>query len=128
MSKREPDFVVELDGVEVGFRDLTSGQITMANLIIERARKAARTVGETSAAIDMMAQIFNMIESLIIDEDDRQHVFDAMLTGRIDSDAAYLILRRGKPVEPDDDEDVAEALKTKKPAKTTTAARNRVRR
>lgn len=126
MSERVPDFTVELDGVDVGFRDMTSGQITMANLIVDRARKEARKVGDTQAVINMMAQFFNLIESLIITDEDRAHVFDAMLTGKIDTDAAYLILRRGVPAPPDDDEDVVEVAK--RPVKSTTAARNRVRK
>ncbi len=115
--------MVNLDGVDVGFRDMTSGQITMANLVVDRARKDARKVGDVKATIDMMAQLFNLIESMIITDEDRAHVFDAMLTGKIDTDAAYLILRRGKPAEPDDDEDVAPVVKPKK-----TAAPGRVRK
>lgn len=126
MSERVPDFVVELAGVEVGFRDMSPGQVTMANLIVDRARKQVRVVGETQAAIDMMAQLFNMIESLIIEPEHKTHVFDAMLTGQIDIPEAYLILRRGVPVPPDDDEDVEPVVKPKRAAKT--AAPGRVRK
>lgn len=112
MSEREPDFTILLDGVEVGFRDMSSGQITMANLVINRARKRVREIGETEATIEMMSHLFDMIESMIVSEDHREHMFRAMLTGKIDLDEAYLILRRGKPLPPDDDEDV-EVVKPK---------------
>lgn len=102
----EPAFTVNLAGVDVGFRDMTPGQLTMVNLVLNQARKDARIVGEGAAALTMLGKIFNIIESTIINEDDREHVMDAMMTGKIDVDEAYLILRKGKERDPDDDEDV----------------------
>lgn len=119
----EPDFVVNLVGRDIGFKDMRPGQIAMANLAIERARKRVREVGEAKATMEMMSQIFNLIESLIITDEDREHVMDAMLTGQIDLPEAFLILRRGEPEAPDDDED-DEPKKKSKP----TASRSRVRR
>jgi hypothetical protein len=112
----EPAFTVPLNGVDVGFRDMTPGQLTMVNMILNRARKDAREIGEGAAALKMLGQIFNIIESTIISEEDREHVMDSMMTGAIDVGEAYLILRKGRDPEPDDDEDP-------KPTKTASARR-----
>ena len=110
-----PAFTVPINGVEVGFRDLTPGQITMANLIIQKARKDARKLGEVRASVDLLSSMLNMIESIIIDDDDRQHVLDSMLTGQMDLSDIYRILRRGQTDAPDDDEDVVRPQRKKGP-------------
>lgn len=115
----EPAFVVVIDGVEVGFRDMTPGQITMASLIINRARKEARQVGEAQASINMLESILNMVESLVIDDGDRDHLMTAMLTGKMELADIYRILRRGKPDDPDDDEDVARPAKKRRNSRAT---------
>lgn len=110
----EPAFTVTIDEVEVGFRDMTPGQITMASLIIDRARKEARKVGEAQASINMLGAILNLIESLVIEEDHRDHLMTAMLTGKMELSDIYRILRRGRPDAPDDDEDVARPAKKRR--------------
>lgn len=110
----EAAFTVDINGVEVGFRDMTPGQITMATLVINKARKDARKIGEAQASVAMLGSILNLVESLIIEEADREHLLESMLTGELDIDIIYTVLRRGAPVEPDDDEDVARPVKLKK--------------
>jgi hypothetical protein len=111
-----------INEVEVGFRDMTPGQATMANLVIGKARKDARKVGEAKASIDLLTNILNLVESMIIDDVDREHVLDSMLTGKMELADIYRILRRGQDEPPDDDEDLAQ------PKKKTTASRTRVQR
>lgn len=110
-----PDFTVVINGVEVGFRDMTPGQATMANLVIGKARKEARTIGEAKASINLLTNILNLVESLIIDDADREHVLDSMLTGQMELADIYRILRRGQDAPADDDEEVAPS---KKPSKS----------
>lgn len=117
----EAAFTVDINGIEVGFKDMSPGQITMATLIINKARKDARKIGEAQASINMLGSILNLVESLVIEEDDKEHLLDSMLTGKMDLDVIYTILRRGKPIEPDDDEDVARPVKPKR-AKPRAAA------
>lgn len=118
-------FVVEIDGVQVGFRDMTTGQTTMVNRIVREASKQARKMGEAAAYMDMLGKIFNIIESMVILDEDREHLMDAMLTGKIDVPEAYLILRRGEPEAPDDDTDVVTVVKAKKSVRTASASRVR---
>lgn len=119
----KPAFVVEIDGVEVGFRDLTTGQTTMINRIVREANKQARKMGETAAYLDMLGKIFNIIESTVILDEDREHLMDAMMTGKIDVPEAYLILRRGEPEAADDDTDVVAEVKVRKPVRTASPKR-----
>lgn len=119
-----PAFTVEIDGVDIGFRDLKPGQFTMITVIMNNARRDARKIGEAQASMKMLASIFNIIESTVILEEDREHLMDAMMRGVIDVPEAYLILRRGAAEEPDDDQDeVEQPRKAKK-----TASTNRVQR
>lgn len=122
----KPAFTVEIDGVEIGFRDMTTGQTTMINRVVQDARRQARRQGETAAYLDMLGKVFNVIESMVILDDDREHLMDAMMRGRIDVPEAYLILRRGEPEAPDDDADVVVEVKAKKSVRTASA--NRVRK
>ena len=102
----EPDFTVELDGELVGFRDMTRGQLVMINRLFKDAQRVARKDGAGAASMNLLGQIFDIIESTIITEEDREHVLRAMLYGKIDLEEAYLILRRGKPEPEPDDADV----------------------
>lgn len=109
-----PAFTVEIDGVEVGFREMKPGQYTMISVIMTNAKRDARKIGEAQASVKMLASIFNIIESTVILEEDREHLMDAMMRGVIDVPEAYLILRRGAAEEPDDDEDVVVAPRANK--------------
>lgn len=122
----KPAFTVEIDGAEIGFRNMTTGQTTMINRLVQDARKNARRVGEAAAYLDMLGKVFDIIESTVILEEDREHLMDAMMRGRIDVPEAYLILRRGEPEAPDDDTDVVTEVKAKKSVRTASA--NRVRK
>lgn len=115
-----PAFTVEINGVEVGFRDLSPGQVTMANLIIQKARRDARKVGEVRASVDLLSSMLNMVESIIIEDEDREHVLDSMLTGQMDLSDIYRILRRGQADPPQDDED---AVRPEKKGRKPRAAR-----
>lgn len=120
----KPAFEVLLDGVMVGFRDMTPMQLTMSNLIVQDAPRRSRKIGEAAAMLEMMGKLLNIIESLVIDEDHRDHLMEACMGGRIDFMEVYTILRRGEPVIGDDEDPEPPKAKAKK----SVAARNRVRR
>jgi hypothetical protein len=102
----EPDFTVELDGELIGFRDMTRGQLVMINRLLKDAQRIARKEGAGAASMNLLGQVFDVIESTIITEEDREHVLRAMLYGKIDLEEAYLILRKGQPEPGPDDADV----------------------
>lgn len=119
----EPAFTVTLDGVDVGFKDMTPLQLTMVKKIVTQAAKKAKKVGEGVAAMEMLEQLLNIIESLILTEDDREHVMDAVMRGVVDAPEVFLILRKGQAEEPDDDAEAEQAPKPKKAARTAAPGR-----
>lgn len=117
----EPAFTVTLDGVDVGFRDMTPLQLTMVRKIVNQAAKKAKKVGEGVAAMEMLEQLLNIIESLILTEEDRDHVMDAVMRGVVDAPEVFLILRKGQTDSADDDAE--ETPKPKKAARTAAPGR-----
>lgn len=102
-----PAFTVPLDGVDVGFRASTSGQLILMQKILRDARKKAPKIGEDLALSEMIVSLLDVIENNIIEEEHLDHMLSAMAAGKINVPEIMLIIRQGKPVddEPDDDED-----------------------
>lgn len=108
MSTAEvPAFTVPLAGVDVGFRSMSSGQLIMMQKILRDARKQAKTVGDDQAMVTMIVRMLDIIETTIISEDDVDHVAESMVAGKVNIEEILLIMRQGKDVqaEPDDDAD-----------------------
>lgn len=110
------DFSVDVDGKTIWCKNATLAQFAMAKRMFEAEGYGA----------DAVVAVFSIVDSQIIDEDDRKFLSRAVLAGRADEDDALKILRGGKdaPVQAADDEDQAADVK---PVKTTASPR-RVKR
>lgn len=101
----EPGFVVPLDGVDVGFRQFSSGQLIMLQRVLRNANKQARKVGEEQAMLNMIMEMLDIIEPNVISEDDLEHMLTAMRSGKVNVPEIMLIIRQGKPLETPEDDD-----------------------
>lgn len=99
------DFTVPLNGVEVGFRAFTSGQLIMMSKALRKARKEASEVGEDQAMVNMVVKMLDMIEGSIVDEDHIDHLESSMLQGKLNFPEIMLIMRQGRDVEPEPQDD-----------------------
>lgn len=99
-------FTVKLDGVEVGFKTWSSGQLIMAQKILRDAKKRARVVGEDLAFSEMIVELLDIIEHTVIDPGHVDHMVNGMSAGTINAPEIMTILRQGRTeTTPDDDAD-----------------------
>jgi hypothetical protein len=104
-TEEKPDFTVPVNGVEVGFRAFTSGQLILMQKAVEDSRRRARKDGEDVAMSTMMVKLLNIIEAAVITEDDLDHLTDSMASGKFNVEEIMTVLRQGKTPDPEPDDD-----------------------
>lgn len=116
-------FLMTLAGREIMFREPLLGQV----LILDRfARRAARQVRDSTeqdqghAMMTAIARTLDFIETLVVQEDDRQFIEDKMLEGVIDWQQIMGALSGGKGKD-DIPDDQAPAPRKSAPRKATAA-------
>lgn len=118
-----PDFVVPLAGRDIGFKNPNPAQLMMLRRLgkvtqdqIDALLAAAEVEQdevvkgalESEAALfgaDYQQHIWDAVDSLVVEENDRAFLISAMVTGKLDMSAAYQVFRLGKDTPPDDDAD-----------------------
>ena len=102
-------FTMPLAGRPVEFRRATSGQVIMLQKLYLRAVKRSEETDEQDERISLvgsaMVRVLDFIESLMVNEADREFVEDKMLTGEIDYPELLEALGGGKKVDQDPDDE-----------------------
>jgi hypothetical protein len=115
-TEEKPGFTVPVNGVDVGFRAFTSGQLILMQKAVEDSRRRARKDGEDVAMSAMMVKLLNIIEAAVLTEDDLDHLTDSMASGKFNVEEIMAVLRQGRTPdpEPDDDADPADKPRANK--------------
>lgn len=115
-TEEKPGFTVPVNGVDVGFRAFTSGQLILMQKAVEDSRRRARKDGEDVAMSTMMVKLLNIIEAAALTEDDLDHLTDSMASGKFNVEEIMAVLRQGRTPdpEPDDDADPADKPRANK--------------
>jgi len=128
MSNEVPEtFSMPLAGRDIEFRKPLLGQILVLNRLAQRGIKAAREGDDEERGRAMTASVartLDFIETLIVHDEDKIFVEDAMLAGTIDWADVMKVLAGGRESDdtPDDEAPRPIARAPKKKAETADAA------
>ncbi len=122
MANDEDTPTLEIAGRRIAFRRPSPGQLVMLMRLTNRAQSSLRSEDDDNAVsriwIDLSVKILDVIDSLIINDDDRIFLEDKMISGEIDIDHLRPVI--GGTVAAPDDEDAPAAIRApKKVAKKT---------
>lgn len=122
-------FPMILAGREIMFKRPALGQILMLQRIAMRNMNRAKQTGDEQerlrATTEAVVKTLDFIDTLIINEEDRQFVEDGMLAGTIEYDEVMAALSGGQKEDPieDDATPMPKILAKKKPATVVSRAR-----
>ncbi len=72
---------IPISGREITVRQLTDGQLT---LIMREARVIQRDTVETERRMVGAARLFDIMESMVVTEEDREFVLDEIVAGKVE--------------------------------------------
>lgn len=112
-------FTIPIDGIEINFRNFTSGQLILLGKIIKDAKKNAARDGEDVATIEMTVKMLDIIENNAVSDDDVDNLLSLMASGKLNIAEIMLIMRQGRtdadvPADDDDVKSRANKQRTKK--------------
>lgn len=130
MSNEAETFFKELAGRAVQFRRPVLGQLLILERIYLRQLKAAeqkKDEGERiSASTSAMMKVLDFIDSLVINDEDREFIEEKMIEGKIDHMELLDVLGTGLKDPQEDDAPPASVKKAaKRVAKKATSARTK---
>lgn len=108
MSDEAPQtFTKTFAGREIEFRRAMLAQVIILERLYHRQMKQANASGEDDkgkALSSVLVRTLDFIDTLVVDEDDRQFIEDQMLAGNIDWPEIMEVLSGGRDGGPADDE------------------------
>jgi hypothetical protein len=133
MSDEVPaTFTMPLAGRDIEFRRAGLGQVLVLQRMLQRQRKLAEAAKEDDkgdAMTSVIVRTLDFIDTLVVQEDDRQFIEDQMLAGEIELPDIMGALSGPKATRQADDQAPVSAKRTpKKVAKKTVASRARTKR
>jgi hypothetical protein len=102
MTDKAETFMASLAGREIEVREVSPGQLMMLQRFRMRAQAlldGADPDPHNMAMVDVLNKSLMVVDSLIVHQEDREFIEEAMLTGKLDH-LALLALLSGKPEDP----------------------------